>query len=102
MVKKIKLKKVTTPSGCSIDTSGNFIIDNEPEYEIHSDDECVDEDSGDNKSYDYSSSASPSDTEDCVPAHKPPFTPSSFNVKQYKDELQEETDFKIPEKNIKR
>ena len=98
MVKKIKLKKVEAPSGCSIDTSGTFIID-EPEYELHSEDECMDEGS-DSKSYDYESSAPPSDSEDETPTYGK-FIPSSFNVKQYEDELQEETDFKIPEKKYK-
>ena len=98
MVKKIKLTKVEAPSGCSIDTSGNFIIDNEPEYEIHSDDECKDDDS-DGKTYEYDSSAPPSDSEDATPTLRH-FSPNSFNIKQYEDDLQEETDFKVPEKNI--
>ena len=107
MVKRIILKKVIEPTGCTFDTSGTAIIDNEPDYEIESDDDCDTDSNGELSGViDYDSCAT-TDTEDAYDNTQEgtySFVPCSINFKEYEgeDELQEETDFKPVKKNVSR
>ena len=100
MVKPIKFKKVDAPSGCSIDNSGTFIVDNEPEYDIYSEDEEGDYDD-EAAQFDYDS-CSTTDTEEQQPrvSGRREYKAATLKIKEYDDELQEETDFRVPEKNV--
>lgn len=105
MVKRITLKKVIEPSGCTFDTSGTAIVDNEPDYEIESDDEGGDSDEALGEAIDYDSCAT-TDTEDAYENTQEStysFAPCSINFKEYEgeDELEEETDFKPVKKKCK-
>jgi hypothetical protein len=108
MVKRITLKKVIEPSGCSFDTSGAAIVDNEPDYELESEDEDEDEADSDEALggvIDYDSCAT-TDTEDAYENTQEStcsFVPCSINFKEYEgeDELEEETDFRPIEKKCK-
>jgi len=105
MVKRITLKKVIEPSGCTFDTSGTAIVDNEPDYEIESDDEGGDSDETLGGAIDYDSCAT-TDTEDAYENTQEStysFAPCSINFKEYEgeDELEEETDFKPVQKKYK-
>jgi hypothetical protein len=104
MVKRITLKKVDAPSGCTINTSGTLIVDNESEYEIHSDDERCDEDGYSSEGmFDYESCAT-SDAEDTYEPQKTyTFSPAKINMTEYdgEEELEEETDFKPVKKKCK-
>ncbi len=99
MVKRITLKKVDAPSGCTIDTTGTLIVDNEPEYEIQSEDEGNDDESSEGM-LDYDSCHT-SDSEE-VTVRRPTFVPAKLNMKEYEDDLEEETDFKVIKKKPKK
>ena len=106
MVKRITLKKVIEPVGCTFDTSGTAIVDNEPDYELESDDEDgADSDEALCGAIDYDSCAT-TDTEDAyenIQESTYSFAPCSINFKEYEgeDELEEETDFKPVKKKYK-
>lgn len=103
MVKRITLKKVDAPSGCTIDTSGTIIVDNEPEYELHSDDEGKDDGSSEDMlDYDSCHTSDNEDVQQSRPIKRPTFVPAKINMKEYEDDLEEETDFKVIQKKPKK
>lgn len=103
MVKRITLKKVDAPSGCTIDTSGTLIVDNEPEYEIHSEDEGNDDESSEGiLDYDSCHTSDNEEVQQHRTFRRPTFVPAKLNMKEYEDDLEEETDFKVIKKKPKK